>query len=109
MEDPSWKLGAYYLEEVRRWLIDYLSEENMARLGMGLPKYGEDAVYELGLHVHTAVDLEHQAAAEQAMKAGLEASTKRRGWRGPLMTLGLEEHQTFLEEGPLPEGPLKQG
>ncbi len=109
MKDPSWKIGAYYLEEVRRWLIDYLSEENMARQGMTLPKYGEDAVYELGLHVRTAVDLDHQAAAEKAMKAGLEASTRRRGWRGPLMTLGLEERQTFLEEHPLPQKPLEQG
>ncbi|MBU1249177.1 MAG: transglycosylase domain-containing protein, partial [Proteobacteria bacterium] len=64
MPDPSWGKGAYYLEEVRRWLID---------------KYGEDTVYTKGLSVYTACDPKHQAIAEQALKDGLVASAKRRG------------------------------
>ncbi|MGE4504117.1 MAG: penicillin-binding protein 1A [Desulfovibrionaceae bacterium] len=67
MPDPSWGKGAYYLEEVRRWLIE---------------KYGEETVYTKGLSVYTACDPKHQAQAEQALKDGLVASAKRRGWAG---------------------------
>ena len=98
MEDPSWKQGAWYLEEVRRRLIDYLSEENMARLGITLPRYGEDAVYESGLHVYTAIDMEHQQAAEKALRKSLEASTKRRGWRGPIQELTPDQYDLFLSK-----------
>ncbi len=98
MEDPSWKQGAWYLEEVRRRLIDFLSEENMDRLGITLPRYGEDAVYESGLHVYTAVDLQHQSAAETALRKGLEDSSKRRGWAGPLRTLAENEYADFLQQ-----------
>ena len=55
MEDPSWKQGAYYLEEVRRQLIS---------------RFGEDQVYNSGLHVRTGVDLTHQVAARHADAAG---------------------------------------
>jgi penicillin-binding protein 1A len=96
MPEPTWKLGAYYLEEVRRWLIDYLDEENMRRQGIVLDRYGEDAVYESGLHVYTAVDLEHQEAGEKALREGLSASTKRRGWRGADFTLTPAEYSDFL-------------
>jgi len=97
MPEPTWGVGAYYLEEVRRWLIDYMDEENMRRQGIRLNRYGEDAVYESGLHVYTAVDLKHQAAAEKAMRNGLLASTKRRGWRGADFSLAPSEFRDFLE------------
>ncbi|TVM17122.1 penicillin-binding protein [Oceanidesulfovibrio indonesiensis] len=96
MPDPSWKTGAYYLEEVRRWLVNYMSRENMGSMGITLDRYGEDAVYESGLHVYTAVDLDHQRAAEQAVRDGLIASTKRRGWRGPIKKLAPGEMAEFL-------------
>ncbi|THB69610.1 MAG: PBP1A family penicillin-binding protein, partial [Desulfovibrio sp.] len=98
MEDPSWQLGAYYLEEVRRWLIENLTEENLSAQGVTLDSYGEDAIYELGLQVHTAVDLTHQAAAEHAMREGLEASTQRRGWQGPVRQLTPDQYPTFAAE-----------
>ncbi len=69
MPDPTWKIGPYYLEEVRRWLI---------------AKFGEKMTYTGGLLVYTAMDIKHQKAAEEAVRYGLIASTKRRGWRGPL-------------------------
>jgi len=69
MPDPSWGTGAYYLEEVRRWLIG---------------RYGENEVYERGMSVYTACDPQHQAAAEAALRKGLEDVAKRRGWNGPL-------------------------
>lgn len=97
MPEPTWKTGAYYLEEVRRWLIDYLAEDNMKRQGFRLDRYGEDAVYESGLHVYTAVDLKHQDAAERALRNGLLASTKRRGWRGADFSLSPSEFADFLE------------
>jgi penicillin-binding protein 1A len=94
MEDPSWETGAYYLEEVRRWLID---------------RYGEDMVYKGGLHVFTAVDLKHQAAAEKAVKQGLLASTQRRGWRGPLYSLRPEEYSGFPDKEPVDDATLAPG
>lgn len=105
MPDISWKIGAYYLEEVRRWLIDYLSEDRVKKLGIALDRYGEDAVYESGLHVYTAVDIKHQAAAEKAMRHGLENSSKRRGWRGPVDNLPESEWQTFLSDNSVPPLP----
>lgn len=72
MPDPSWKIGPYYLEEVRRWLVD---------------NYGEDRVYNGGLHVYTSCDIKHQNAADAALKKGLENSAKRRGWIGPVENL----------------------
>ena len=62
MEDPSWKVAPFYLEEVRRQLIE---------------RFGEDMVYTGGLHVYTAVDLKHQDAAVKALRMGLVASEKR--------------------------------
>ena len=108
MADPSWGLGAYYLEEVRRWLITWLSPENMAAQGIELDRYGEDAVYESGLHVYTAIDLDHQAAAEKALRAGLEASTMRRGWQGPVDHLEPEGLRGLPGQEPGPGPGLHQ-
>jgi penicillin-binding protein 1A len=83
MLDPSWRTGAYYLEEVRRWL---------------LKRFGEEPTYTGGLQVYTAVDLEHQKSAQEAVQQGLEASSKRRGWRGPIKHLEQEEYSQFLEK-----------
>ncbi len=111
MEDVSWKLGAYYLEEVRRWLVDYLSKENLDKLGITeLERYGEDAVYESGLHVYTALDIDHQKAAEKALRDGLVASTKRRGWQGPLKTLSTQDEiENFLRRDSVTPGQIASG
>ena len=79
MPDPSWKLGAYFLSEVRQWLIE---------------RFGEETVLTGGLRVYTTLDPSHQAAAEAALRKGLVESAKRRGWQGPLReatTLGEED------------------
>ena len=81
MDDPSWKVGAHYLEEVRRWLVE---------------RYGEKAVYEGGLHVRTALDFKHQTQAEEAMHEGLWRSAKRRGWPGPIENLDEAAWPEFL-------------
>ncbi|MCF8029472.1 MAG: PBP1A family penicillin-binding protein [Desulfohalobiaceae bacterium] len=81
-QDPTWRLAPDYVEQVRRWL---------------LKEFGEKKVYQGGLKVYTAADLEHQKAAEEAVRSGLEASTKRRGWRGPLKHLSATSAEAFLE------------
>jgi penicillin-binding protein 1A len=69
MADPSWKIGGYYLEEVRQWLIK---------------EFGEEKTYTGGLTVQTCIDLDHQKYAESALQQGLIESAKRRGWQGPV-------------------------
>ena len=80
-EDPSWKIGPYYLEEVRRQLVEM---------------YGEDRVYAGGLQVRTAVDLDHQTFADQALREGLRETSKRHGWQGPVMNLEPDGYEEFL-------------
>ncbi|SFJ03647.1 penicillin-binding protein 1A [Desulfomicrobium apsheronum] len=80
-EDPSWKVGPYYLEEVRRQLVD---------------SYGEDMVYGGGLQVRTAMDMDHQVVADQALRAGLVETAKRHGWQGPVRHIDEGEYEEFL-------------
>jgi len=80
MSDPSWNVGAYYLEEVRRWALD---------------RFGEKKTYTGGLNIYTAINKKHQKAAEEALQKGLVASTKRRGWRGALKNLPKKEYKSF--------------
>ncbi len=94
MEDPSWTLGAYYLEEVRRSLIE---------------TYGEDQVYNSGMHVYTAVDLDHQRAAEAALRQGLRDSARRRGWDGPSQNLPQRDWEEVLARTPYDPGTLAPG
>ncbi len=94
MEEPSWKTGAYYLEEVRRRLIE---------------KYGEDQVYNAGLHVFTAIDLKHQKAAEKALRKGLEASAMRRGWPGAETKIKTKQWEEYLKKHPVEPKDLKKG
>ncbi len=82
-ESMGWE-ASWYLEEVRRQLIEMLSEENAKKLGIELPVYGEQAVYQLGLTVRTAMEPHAQFAADRALRKGLEATSRRHGWFGPL-------------------------
>ncbi len=86
MADPSWQQGAYYLEEVRRRLIQ---------------RFGEEVVYKGGLTVRTGMDFAHQLPAETALRHGLLASTKRRGWQGPIQTLAPSDYEIFLRDATL--------
>jgi penicillin-binding protein 1A len=79
-EDPSWKVGPYYLEEVRRQLVEM---------------YGEDKVYAGGLQVRTAMDMDHQVIADQALRTGLVETSKRHGWQGPVRHLEEAEYGEF--------------
>jgi penicillin-binding protein 1A len=73
----------YYTEHVRRYIED---------------KYGRDALYRGGLKIYTAVNIEMQEAARDAVESGLRAHDKRRGYRGPVKHLKPEEREKFLKE-----------
>jgi penicillin-binding protein 1A len=62
-------LAPYFVEEVRRYLER---------------KYGSDEVHQRGLRVYTSLDMQLQAAANQALLDGLAAYERRHGWRGSL-------------------------
>ncbi len=98
MPDPSWEAGAWYLEEVRRQLITFFTEQNVRALNLPLEQYAEDAVYDAGLHVYTAMDPVHQLAAEHSLREGLHDASKRRGWLGPLQRIPLVEHESFIKK-----------
>ncbi len=100
--------GGWYLEEVRRQLIDMFSEANAARYGMDFGIYGEDAVYELGLTIQTSMDPVQQRAADAALRHGLEDATKRHGWRGPLEKLEPSQYEEFLQKNPVTLADLEK-
>ncbi len=97
---PEAQLGAagWYMEEVRRLLIEFFNEENLAAMGIKTRKYGQDYVYEAGLTVTTAMDPIHQESAAQGLRKALEALTKRQGWRGPLQNLAPNQWANFTEK-----------
>lgn len=94
MPDPSWEVAPFYLEEVRRELIT---------------RFGEDQVYNGGLHVRTAVDLKHQEAAERALRQGLVASEKRRGYKPTPEKLEKDKYADFFARSNVPEAMLTPG
>ena len=64
----------YFIEEVRRKVID---------------KYQESVLYKEGLHVITTIDPTLQEAAIKSLRKGLENYDKRHGWRGAIDNLTL--------------------
>lgn len=100
--------AGWYLEEVRRQLLDMFSEENAAKNGLDFGIYGEDAVYELGLTVHTSMDPFQQEAGANALRTGLENATKRHGWRGPVEEVSPSEYETFLAKHPFKPAMLEK-
>ncbi len=76
--------GAWYLEEVKRRLIE---------------QYGEAAINSAGMTVEVAMVPAMQRAAERAVQEGLRAVDKRQGWRGAEFKVGdsLEEVRTALQ------------
>ena len=71
----------YYTEHVRRYI------ENT---------YGEDVLYNEGLEIHTAVNIEMQKIARAQIEKGLGALDKRQGYRGPLKKLPPTEIEAYL-------------
>ncbi len=79
-------IGAYFLEEVRKYI---------AR------KYGPEKVYRGGLRVYTTMNLRMEEWAEEALRDGLKALDKRQGWRRPkrnLLREGVDPEEFEAEE-----------
>lgn len=70
--------AGYFLEEVRRQLIDEFGETS---------EDGSNSVYAGGLWVRTSLDTELQDAARDALRAQLLRYHGNRGYTGPLATL----------------------
>ncbi len=97
---PETQMGAagWYMEEVRRLLIEFFSVENMVIMGIDSDKSGADYVYEAGLTVTTAMDPTHQEAASLGLRKALEDLARRQGWRGPIQKILPDQHAAFLEK-----------
>ena len=73
------RLGEYFVEAVRRDLIDRYGEE------------GKHGVYTGGLWIRGTIEPEMQAAAEMALRDALVGYDRGRGWRGATDTMELGE------------------
>ena len=67
----------YYVEDVRKKIIDQLSYEK---------------VYKQGYNINTPINLELQKIATQSLRNGLVAYDRRKGWRGPLKNIKFSEN-----------------
>jgi penicillin-binding protein 1A len=77
----SFIAAPYYVEHVRRLLEE---------------RYGESALYALGLRVHTAANLAMQHAAETALRDGLAELAVRQRYAAPIRHLEQNEVEGFL-------------
>ncbi|NNL68098.1 MAG: PBP1A family penicillin-binding protein, partial [Myxococcales bacterium] len=68
-EAADYPKAAHFVEEVRRRLFD---------------EFGGETVLQGGLVIETTLDMELQRAAMLSVEQGLEALSKRQGYRGPL-------------------------
>jgi len=62
----------YYIEDVRKNIIDKLSYEK---------------VYKQGYNINTPINLNLQKIATESLRNGLIAYDQRKGWRGPIMNI----------------------
>ncbi len=92
-------VAPYPVEEVRKYLYE---------------KYGRDRVLEGGLEVTTTIDSVWQAAANDAVRAGLRAVDRRRGFRkeavqfvGSPETTNLPGWNKFFQEGDTVRGIIQ--
>jgi penicillin-binding protein 1A len=77
---PKENVGSYYMEEVRRELIQRFGETD---------KDGPHSVYAGGLWVRTSIDPLIQEAAETALRDGLVRYDRGKGWSGAIATIPL--------------------
>ncbi len=75
-------VGGYYMEEVRRELIDRFGEN---------ADDGPHSVYGGGLWVRTAYDGRLQDSAERAMRTAMIRYHGNRGWAGPVATIPVDD------------------
>ncbi len=92
--------GGWYLEEVRRQLLEIFNEENAARMGFDMGIFGADVVYEMGLTVYTSMDPVQQHFADVAFRKGLVELSKRQGFFGPVENIVASKMDEYLEDNP---------
>ena len=61
-------------------------------------QYGADVLYQEGLKVYTAVNIEMQKVARAEIAKGLRDLDHRQGYRGPIKQIPPEEFETFSAE-----------
>lgn len=74
--------AGYFLEEVRRQLIDRFGES---------AEDSPNSVYSGGLWVRTSLDTDMQDAARNALREGIMRYHGSRGWGGPIATIDLDD------------------
>ncbi len=88
-EAPISSVAPYFVEHVRRLLEQ---------------RYGSSAPYQLGLNVHTTLNLAMQREADRALREGIAELDERQGFRGPLRQLPEREWRPLAEQ-PVPDDP----
>ena len=76
-------VGGYFMEEVRRQLVQRYGEDDKTG-----PK-GPNSVYAGGLWVRTSYDAAKQKAAETALRDGLLRYDRGKGWRDPGLSVDM--------------------
>jgi penicillin-binding protein 1A len=86
----------FYTEHVRRYVEK---------------KYGADVLYNQGLQIHTAVNIEFQKMGRNAVNQGLVDQDHRMGYRGPSGQIPLSQIESFcaVEAEKIQESLLNQG
>ena len=74
--------GGYYLEEVRRRLMERFGETE---------KDGPNSVYSGGLWIRTPYDVSMQNQVRDALRAGLIRYDAGHGWSGPVATIEMDD------------------
>ncbi len=74
LRGPEYAAATYFVQEIRRQLID---------------QFGEDTLEREGLSIRTTIDTRLQLAAQEALQIGLEAYDRRHGYRGPIAEIDL--------------------
>lgn len=75
-------VNGYYMEEVRRILIDRFGED---------AEDGPFGIYSGGLWVRTSYDPQMQASAEESFRNGLMRVDAGRAWEGPIATIPMDD------------------
>jgi penicillin-binding protein 1A len=86
----TYTAAPWYVEHVRRLLEDH---------------FGGTAAAQLGLRVHTAVDLQLQDLAEETLRQGLRTLDGRRGFRAGVRRLAIHKIEPFLKREALRKSP----